>query len=274
MAKRKFSWSNLPAELLDALCEALGLESTGADALGTAFGTRPTESFVRAAWPTLRDRWLVDDAMARRSVVEALRARRLGDPTMDTDSPAGQLAYLRSCRNGASLRDVVLDAFVASGEHAPVAPSLPSAAEVGDEVLRLMRRVTENAELEPDEDGDIALRFGSSAVFVRVFGEPPVIRVYAPTLTQVPHDPGLADAVNDLNRASVFTKWVLMDDMVVAVMDLFGTPFSEDAVLQACEVVGNSADEVDEGLQTRFGGKTFFGEYAPPKLPGHLAGYL
>ena len=39
-------------------------------------------------------------------------------------------------------------------------------------VLKILRGATSNPELEPGQDGDIPFRVGSSAVFVRIFGDP------------------------------------------------------------------------------------------------------
>ncbi len=170
----------------------------------------------------------------------------------------------------------------ALGERAPaagestfdVADESLGAEQVAQRVLEILRHASGDDELEPDDEGDVALQFGSSVVFVRVFGDPPIVRIYSPALGQVPDDPKITDVVNDLNRDSAFTKWLAIDDTIIAVMDLFGSPLNEASVLQACSVVGNSADDEDDALQQMFGGKTFFGEYVRPKLPPSTGGYL
>ena len=80
--------------------------------------------------------------------------------------------------------------------------------------------------------------------------------------------------VNDLNQNSAFTKWLALNDSIIAVVDLFGAPLNEDHVIGACSVVGSSADSLDEELQARLGGKTFFGDVERPSLPTPTAGYL
>lgn len=170
----------------------------------------------------------------------------------------------------------------ALGERAPsvgesmfdVADESLGAEQVAERVLAILRHASGDDELEPDDEGDVALQFGSSVVFVRVFGDPPIVRIYSPALGQVPPDPKIAEVLNELNGDSAFTKWLAIDDTIIAVMDLFGSPLNEATVLQACSVVGNSADDEDEELQQMFGGKTFFGEYIRPKLPPSTGGYL
>lgn len=68
-------------------------------------------------------------------------------------------------------------------------------------------------------------------------------------------------------------KWLLVDDTIIGVVELFGRPFTPDHVLSACALLGRVADEKDEALQAQFGGKTFFGDHSPAKPPPS-AGYL
>jgi hypothetical protein len=150
----------------------------------------------------------------------------------------------------------------------------PDAGEVAGRVLEMLRHASGKPELTPDSDGDIPLPYGSSMVFVRVFGDPPIIRVYAPALGRVMPDPDLPTVINNLNLNSTFVKWLFVDNTIVAAMDLFGWPLQETHVLNACGVVGNSADDLDDQLQERFGGKTFFGEHLPPKYQPNVSGYL
>jgi len=149
-----------------------------------------------------------------------------------------------------------------------------TAAEVAQQVLAVLRRASGNPDLQPDANGEMAIRFGSSAVFFQVFGDPPIVRAYSPALTQVPLDPKVAIALNELNSSTAFTKWLAVDDMIIAAIDLFGDPLVERHVVHACEVLGSTADNVDDQLQQQFGGKTFFGEYTHPKLTHETGGYL
>jgi len=175
---------------------------------------------------------------------------------------------------------IVLPALGQRGRDVPdedgdVASSRPAdATEVAGRVLEMLRHASGNPELTPDSDGDIPLGYGSSMVFVRVFGDPPIVRVYSPALGQVPPDPDLPAVLNNLNSNSTFVKWLFVDNTIIATMDLFGWPLQETHVLNACGVVGNSADDLDDQLQERFGGKTFFGEHVTPKYQPNVFGYL
>ena len=76
MPRYKFSWDNLPLELLRPLVEELHLDGGDpAEDLKAEFGARPTEDFVREAWDVLEERWLNHDPQALDQVVEALWQR-------------------------------------------------------------------------------------------------------------------------------------------------------------------------------------------------------
>lgn len=298
MPRYRFSWDHIDEDVLRPLALAAG--GDGAQprrTLRDRYGARPKDDFVRDLWPQLRDTWLATDDIARIDVVEQLRTAGLGREPAD----GNDMTYLRSLRNTATLRRIVLAAFHRFGEPADPAPPSPSrassevsgprieepagaptlavdgdevTAQVAHQVLDLLRRISDQPDLEPDEDGDVALRFGSSAVFVRVFGIPPVVRVYAPTLAEVPSDGRVLDILNNLNCDTSFTKWLQLDDTIFAAVDLFAFPLVEAHVLHACQVVGDTADQLDDQLQEVLGGKTFFGEFVHPKQQRPTPGYL
>jgi hypothetical protein len=197
-----------------------------------------------------------------------------------TDSDTLTITHRPSSAQNEPLLDLTTDEVQACWqllkERTPEPPIVEeeTAEQVGSRVLELLRQTTGNEQLVPDKDGDIPIQFGSSMVFVKVFGDPPVVRVYSPVLERVTSAAVAAAAVNDLNQHSAFTKWLVLNDSIIAVVDLFGRPLSESHVLGACSVVGNSADSLDEELQARLGGKTFFGEVKRPGLPEPTAGYL
>ena len=136
MPRYRFRWEQLPGRLTRRLASDLQLDGEPGTALRKAYGARPGEDFVRDAWPLLRDEWLAKDGAARRSVVTALRERRLGDPDLPVANRQEQLDYLRSCRNSATLRQVVLEEFRAAGSTA--VPEVDAAA-------------TESAAIPPDQ---------------------------------------------------------------------------------------------------------------------------
>ncbi|MBA3798768.1 MAG: hypothetical protein H0X18_06670 [Geodermatophilaceae bacterium] len=118
MSRYRFRWEQLPSSLTRRLARGLQLDGEPASALRKAYGTRPGDDFVRDAWPLLRDEWLAKDGPARRSVVTLLRERKLGGTDLPVGNRQEQLRYLSSCRNSATLRQVVLDELHAHGSQA------------------------------------------------------------------------------------------------------------------------------------------------------------
>jgi len=114
----RFRWEQLPSRLAHRLAGDLQLEGEPPVALRKAYGARPGDDFVHDTWPLLRDEWLAKDGSARRSVVAALRERKLGNPDLPVGNKREQMDYLRSCRNSATLRQVVLEEFRAAGSTA------------------------------------------------------------------------------------------------------------------------------------------------------------
>ena len=118
MPKFKFSWSNLPQSLLSDLCRDLigpyNHDEGPAAALQAEYGARPTEEFIRDAWPTLRASWLTTAKEPRKLIVQALQ-ESLGEKGLVKGGRA-QLTYLKDLRNSATLRKIVWRELVAAGE--------------------------------------------------------------------------------------------------------------------------------------------------------------
>jgi hypothetical protein len=126
----RFQWTNLDGNVLRGLCRDLDLEAgEPAESLRSCYGIRPTDGFVRDAWPALRDRWLAKDPLSRSEVVDALWSLGLGEGEPPAHK-AEQMSFLRGRNNARRLREVVLDVFIALGETTAVAENPPDAPPV------------------------------------------------------------------------------------------------------------------------------------------------
>ncbi len=117
MPRYKFKWSNLRSPLLRALCRDLldaDPNRDPADSLEAIYGARPTEEFIREAWPTLLDSWLKMSKESREWVVGTLREAR-GEKGSIAGRDA-QMEYLRGLNNSKKLREIVWAELVAAGE--------------------------------------------------------------------------------------------------------------------------------------------------------------
>ena len=134
MPRYRFQWESVPQPVLRRLARDLELPGDGARALAATYGKRPSAGFVRDTWPALRDGWLSMDTAMRRAVVEELRDRGLGDLSLPVRNRAQQQAYLATCRNSESLREVVLAAFHTLGDRGPArSPSARPTQDAGAE---------------------------------------------------------------------------------------------------------------------------------------------
>lgn len=129
-------------------------------------------------------------------------------------------------------------------------------------VFKAIREGSGNADLEFTEDGDLPLRFGSAAVFVRVLDDPPCVRMFSPVLEDVGADDRLLDRLNELNAETRLARFFVVEGRVIVAAEMFVAPFVAEHVKQACVVVGSLADEFGGMLQKEFGGRRAFEEGA------------
>lgn len=134
MSQDEFTWANLPAPLLKALARHLDLEQAEpAASLDRAYGTQPTEDFVREARAVLEDRWLARDLVALGSVVGILWRPGSRDGYKLPSTRQAQLDWLRARKTTGRLCEVVLAQLLLAGQKngtAFLSGSLPEPADV------------------------------------------------------------------------------------------------------------------------------------------------
>jgi SNF2 family DNA or RNA helicase len=132
LPRYKFSWTNLPPELLKELARDLGLDSPApADALRATYGPTPEQSFVRDAWGTLREHWLAKEPNALAAVVNELWQAGQANGYLRPADSSEQLDWLGRRNNTTRLRVVVLTQLVAAGERPDTARSPTTATQPG-----------------------------------------------------------------------------------------------------------------------------------------------
>ncbi|HMQ26105.1 MAG TPA: YbjN domain-containing protein [Acidimicrobiales bacterium] len=155
-------------------------------------------------------------------------------------------------------------------------PRPESPEELYEALAGTLRTVLTDEAVHRDEDGDVPIRWGSTAVYARVLHGAPVIRFFAPILRDLAPSPSLLAAVNEINRNYLMISAIWDGHALVLTVDVPGRPYVGSHVLQALQMLGTAADELDDQLQARFGGRTLFGEAAPAPAPVEQgsAGYL
>jgi hypothetical protein len=157
---------------------------------------------------------------------------------------------------------------------------LPPGMDLQGAVIATMKRVLGVDELHVDEDGDIPVRHGSAAVYVRALEDPPTVVVYSPLVFDVTVTPALYEELNRLNGQTSFARFLLVGTTVMCSAEVFAHPFVADDVVHAYVIVSRLADEMDDDLAERFGGTVAFREERPvkPPVPAHqppgAGGYL
>ena len=280
MPRFRFQWDNIDANLREILAKIFHLPGVDAAHFVTRFGKRPNQEFIQAAWPLLLDHWLVLDKNAAHRIAEALQMRQVGDTSISDD-----MIYLRSCRNSAGLRDVVLIEFIALGERNESGVRLPeSPAPVQDEtapvvitpviskndnpvdVLRqfvlqtLASHFEKNAAkntITIDEDGDIIMPAGSAVMCVTVAPEPLIVRVYAVLIKNIVRSAELYETLNHINATLQIGRMFEKDGLIILESSIFPYALNEQSLLNVVMQVQFLADQYDDRLHASFGGELF-----------------
>jgi len=137
---------------------------------------------------------------------------------------------------------------------------LPSLA---DALLATLQEETGISQLDFDSDGDIGIRCGSAAVFVRLISDPPRIRFYSPILRNVEETPVIYSKLNDFNANATLIRFFCQNGVIYGAADIAAVPYVDEHFIQTfvhfCEMV----DGMERLLQAEFGGMTGFAESMP-----------
>ncbi len=115
-----------------------------------------------------------------------------------------------------------------------------------------------------DSEGDIAIRVGSTVVFVRVTLDAQEVIVFSVLVHDVDGRSRAMEILNDLNAESRFGRFALHRDKVFVSMSLLADPFVPAHLRTALRVISQVADGIDDDLARKLRGRTTF---EPPE-PG------
>lgn len=133
-------------------------------------------------------------------------------------------------------------------------------------LLATMTELTGIADLEFDQDGDIAIQYGTVPVFVRLAGDPPYAHIFSPLLTDVEETAELLVRLNEINSGTSWLHLYLRDGSIVAVADVLAEPFVTEYVARAFQEFCPMAESIGTLLQTEFSGEAAFHEPMPSVL--------
>ena len=109
-----------------------------------------------------------------------------------------------------------------------------------------------------DNEGDVAIRVGSTMLFLRTSGDGKEVTVFAAVVHDVSGRSRAAEVVNDLNVESRWVKFQLVRDRVFASISVLAQPFVPAHLHQAGRVLSDVADGIDEDLAAKLDGRTTF----------------
>lgn len=111
-----------------------------------------------------------------------------------------------------------------------------------------------------DSEGDIAIRVGSSVVFVRVTPDAREIVIFSVLVHDVEGRSRAAELLNDLNTESRFGRFALHRDKVFCSMSLLAEPFVPLHLRTALRIMSDIADGIDDELAVSLRGRTTFSD--------------
>ena len=109
-----------------------------------------------------------------------------------------------------------------------------------------------------NEQGDVAIRVGSTMVFLRSTSDAAELMLFSPLVHDVSGRSRACEVLNDLNVESRFGRFALHRDRVYVQISVPAQPFVPAHLHQALRAVSQIADGIDDELASRLGGRTTF----------------
>lgn len=109
-----------------------------------------------------------------------------------------------------------------------------------------------------NEQGDVAIRVGSTMVFLRSTSDAAELLLFSPLVHDVSGRSRACEVLNDLNVESRFGRFSLHRDRVFVQLSVPAQPLVPAHLHQALRAVSQIADGIDDELAARLGGRTTF----------------
>ena len=109
-----------------------------------------------------------------------------------------------------------------------------------------------------DSEGDVAIRVGSTMLFLRTAPDAQEVVVFAAVVHDVAGRSRAAEVLNDLNVAARWVKFQLVRDRVFVTVSVLARPFVAAHLQQAVQILAETADGIDDELAVKLGGRTTF----------------
>jgi hypothetical protein len=112
-----------------------------------------------------------------------------------------------------------------------------------------------------DADGDVAIRVGSTMLFLRTSRDGQEVVLFAPVVHDVAGRSRATEVLNDLNVEARWVKFQLIKDRVFVTISVLSQPFVPTHLRQAVRILSDVADGIDNELAAKLDGRTTFSEH-------------
>ena len=112
-----------------------------------------------------------------------------------------------------------------------------------------------------DGEGDVAIRVGSTMLFLRTSADAQEVVVFAAVVHDIAGRSRAAEVLNDLNVAARWVKFQLVRDRVFVTLSVLARPFVPEHLRQAVRILSEVADGIDEELAAKLDGRTTFSDH-------------
>lgn len=109
-----------------------------------------------------------------------------------------------------------------------------------------------------DDEGDIAIRVGSTMLFLRTTADGREVIVFAAVVHDVDGRSRAAEVLNDLNVDARWVKFQLIRDRVFVTLSVHAYPFVPAHLHAAVRTMSEVADGIDDELAAKLRGRTTF----------------
>lgn len=107
-------------------------------------------------------------------------------------------------------------------------------------------------------DGDVAIRVGSTMIFLRSTPDYRELVLFAALVHDVAGRSRACEVLNDLNVEARYCRFALHRDRVFVQLSVFTQPFVPEHLQHALEAISAVADGIDDELASRLSGRTTF----------------
>jgi hypothetical protein len=112
-----------------------------------------------------------------------------------------------------------------------------------------------------DAEGDVAIRVGSTMLFLRTSRDGQEVVIFAAVVHDVAGRSRAAEVLNDLNVEARWVKFQLIRDRVFVTISVLSWPFVPAHLHQAVRILSDVADGIDNELAAKLNGRTTFHDH-------------